>query len=59
MTKNTSIVLIAVIAAIIVAGALSVTTTTGQAFADTRQGGHNWERLYTKRLSWSKFQLSR
>ena len=39
ITKNTSIVLIAVVAAVMVAGALSVTTTTGQAFADTRQGG--------------------
>jgi hypothetical protein len=33
MTRNTSIVLIAVIAAVMVAGALAVTVTTGDAYA--------------------------
>jgi len=39
MTKNTSIMTIAVIAAIIIAGTLSVTTTTGQVFAASSSTG--------------------
>jgi len=33
MTKNTSIILIAVVAAVMMVGALAVTVTTGDAFA--------------------------